>query len=581
MTTPPSTRTEPAAPDEPASRLQAVGAPSPLAGRTFWLILGAITAIGFGVRAVHILGSDFPLNDGGLFFAMARDLQAHHYLLPAFTSYNGGALPFAYPPLGFYLAALLDDWTPFALIDLFRLLPLLYSSLTIVAFGVLARRLLQSDIAALAAAVAFALVPRSFIWLLMGGGVARALGLLLALLALHEAYRLYTTGRRRYLVSGALLSAATVLSHVETAWFLAFSIVLLFLTYGRTRQQLANSVVLAGAATLLAAPWWIRVVATHGLAPFLHANGTVGSVFSDGAMARELFLALARVTATSEPLFPLIGALSILGALVAIRARQFMLPVWWVLIILLDARAFPTFTTIPVALLAGHALVQIVLPLTRRSTRNASTPVADRSTPATFPALPAARDWRGGSLGTVLIGGTLLLYMLGGSLVRAPGFGGEGHFLVGLTSGERAAFEWIDANTPATSRILILPRGPWPADKEGEWLPVLTARVSAATVQGSEWTGRFEAQVRAYDAAWSCGYGVADCLGRWSSTYDTPFTHLYIPSTDQGQCCGTLLVSLRQSAQYSLLYEGPGGTIFGTHGPLAPLASPASPASPR
>lgn len=551
MTTAPTTST-PFAPERPAAHLATERAHALLARRAFWLILGAIASVGFAVRAIHILASDFPLNDGGLFYAMARDLQAHHYLLPALTSYNGGDLPFAYPPLGFYIAALLDDSTPFSLIGLFRLLPLLYSSLTIVAFGLLARRLLQSELAALAAAIMFALVPRSFIWLLMGGGVARGLGLLCALLALHEAHRLYTTGHRRYIISTALLTAATALSHIETAWFLGFSMLLFLLTYARSREQLVNTVIVSGAALLLAAPWWLAIVATHGLAPFLHANDTGGNILSSAATARQLVVALARITATSEPLFPIIGALSILGALVAIRLRQFMLSTWWALIILLDARAFPTFTMIPVAMLAGLALPQVVLPLSHY--------LWDR------PLLAGARDWRGASRGTVLVAVALLLYMAGGALVHTPGFGGEGHFLVGLTTDERAAFEWIDANTPETSRILVIPSGPWPADKEGEWLPVLTSRVSVTTVQGSEWAGTFEARVRAYDEVFGCGYRVADCLGRWLKEHATTFTHVYIPTTTQGQCCGTLLDSLRQSTQYFLLYDGPGGTIFGAHG---------------
>ena len=57
------------------------------------IILGAL------VRLLYIAGSDFPINDGGLFFTMTRDLQANGFLIPKVTSYNGGGLPFAYPPL--------------------------------------------------------------------------------------------------------------------------------------------------------------------------------------------------------------------------------------------------------------------------------------------------------------------------------------------------------------------------------------------------------------------------------------------------------------------------------------------------
>src|SRR3954454_12576206 len=74
------------------------------------------------VRGWHIWSADFPLNDGGLFYAMVRDIQAAHYHLPAYTSYNGGHIPFGYSPFAFYLTALLNSATGVSLITLFRLL---------------------------------------------------------------------------------------------------------------------------------------------------------------------------------------------------------------------------------------------------------------------------------------------------------------------------------------------------------------------------------------------------------------------------------------------------------------------------
>ena len=55
------------------------------------LILGSI------VRLIPVLGSDFPINDGGLFAAMIDDLVRHGPSLPRVVDYNGGDIPFAYP----------------------------------------------------------------------------------------------------------------------------------------------------------------------------------------------------------------------------------------------------------------------------------------------------------------------------------------------------------------------------------------------------------------------------------------------------------------------------------------------------
>lgn len=541
--------------------------------RAYVALLVTAVVLGTIVRAAHISSSDFPLNDGGMFYAMARDLQRHSFTLPATTSYNGAGIPFAYSPLGFYVAALLDRVLPGDLIALFRVLPLLYSAATLAAFAMLAHRLLRQQAAVIGATLAFALIPRSFLWLIMGGGVARGVGLTFALLALHEAHRLYTerneplTGEHsrpnpRYILTTALAFAGCVLSHVETGWFLGFSIVIFWLAYGRTRRTFVYSIAIAALGLALTAPWWATVAMQHGLRPFIEANASGGNVLSSRELARETFLSLARITSTSEPLFPLIGATALLGSLAALRARQFVLPLWWVAIILLDLRAYPTFTTIPVALLAGIGIAQIVLPLAHLIwdhplLHERGEHDANEVSTSVFSA-----PWHRVSRGAVLLTLGLLLYSTVGALMRAPGFNGEANNLVGLTHDERAAIQWIKSNTNTDARILIVPRSPWQVDKESEWFPALADRISVGTVQGSEWTHSFDEHVRSADDLWQCGYRLADCLSSWSRDTGTTYTHVWVPTTEHGQCCGTLVASLRDSNAYRVAYDGPGGTVF-------------------
>src|SRR6476646_7968617 len=105
------------------------------------LAIMLITNLGLFIRLAHVAaGNDFPLHDGGMFYVMVEDLQKSNYSLPAHTSYNGGQIPFAYPPLGFYAAALLNDLAQISLVDIFRFVPAFVSTLTIPAFYLLARR---------------------------------------------------------------------------------------------------------------------------------------------------------------------------------------------------------------------------------------------------------------------------------------------------------------------------------------------------------------------------------------------------------------------------------------------------------
>ena len=542
-------------------------------------VLGIVAAIalGFGIRAAHIFATSFPLNDGGLFYAMARDLQDATFRLPEVTSYNSASLPFTYSPLGLYVAGLLDNVTPFSLVDLFRLLPLLYTSLSVVAFFLLARRILPSKTAVVAGTFAFALVPRSFIWLLMGGGVTRGLGLLLALLALHEAHRTFTTFRMRYALSAAVLSGLTVLTHLETGWFLAFSIAIFFLWFGKERHSVSSSVVIAAGTLMVASPWLISVIRMHGTDPFLAANSSGGSVFSGGDITEYALTSLARLIATSEPYFPLIAMLGVVGLLSAVKHKLTVLPVWWAATILLDVRAFPTFTTIPIAMLAGMAISDVVVPMLDRGRASWEQAVAGRASnglngagshpPAHIP-LPS---WQ-----VIAVLGFMVVYALVGSMIRKPGLGGEGEYLTSLTAGQRSAMYWIEEKTPPSSEFLVVPRGAWQVDKESEWFPVLAGRESVATVQGTEWTpdGGFDTSVWAYDRAWDCGYRTTSCLAEWVEATGKSFTHVYVTESGRFQCCGTLLDSLEEDPDYLKIYDGPGGTVFALVGTLPKSTDP-------
>ena len=137
------------------------------------------TLIGAFVRLFYVLQSDFPLNDGGMFYTMIGDLQAAAYRLPAFTSYNNANIPYAYPSLPFYLGGVLNGWLHIDLIQLLRFFPLVFSVLSIPAFYWLAKLLLKTDVQRGAAVFIFALFSPVYTWQIMGGGLTRSPGIVL------------------------------------------------------------------------------------------------------------------------------------------------------------------------------------------------------------------------------------------------------------------------------------------------------------------------------------------------------------------------------------------------------------------
>ena len=52
------------------------------------LLLLASILLGGWFRFFPAFLAGFPVNDGGMFFVMMKDLQANHFFPPLFTSYN-------------------------------------------------------------------------------------------------------------------------------------------------------------------------------------------------------------------------------------------------------------------------------------------------------------------------------------------------------------------------------------------------------------------------------------------------------------------------------------------------------------
>ncbi len=235
------------------------------------LVLGVVLAFASYLRLAPALAADFPLNDGGLFYLMAQELRSAHSALPAFTSYNSAHIPFGYPPVAFYIGDALAQITGRPLLDVIRVLPAVISLLTVPVFALLAWALLEDQLERVAAVFAFALLPRTFTWFIMGGGLTRAPGFLFALLTVHQAYLFYTRREWRFAVTASIAGSLAVASHLENGWFAVYSTALMFAFFGRHRRGVIGSIGIVAGVAVLTAPWWATVVHYHGWSPFLAA----------------------------------------------------------------------------------------------------------------------------------------------------------------------------------------------------------------------------------------------------------------------------------------------------------------------
>lgn len=528
------------------ARLEARRAAGPdIATLPRWLLIAGLAlalAIGVTIRLYYVFRADFPLHDGGLFLIMMRDLQANDFRLPQFTSYNGGGIPFAYPPLGLYAAAALDRATPLDPYDVLRYLPLTVNVATILAFALLARTVLLSQKAALAAIIAFAMLPRSSMWMIMGGGITRAFGFLFAILALQQAYLLFTRRDRRFLPLSVVFTSLTVLSHTEMTIFLGASLAIIILVHARNRASAVSAAMLGIGALMLSSSWWGAVLANHGMSTLLAPVG------SRPIFQPETVNIMARFDVTNEIFFPLLAFLGALGIIVCVGGRRFFLPAWLLLIGLPAPWVIATQAVVPLALLVGIGVTELLLPL--------------------LAGVGTGRRRNAGFWLQVGAPAFVIAYTLTTALVARP------PVLTPLPERQRDALAWVAESTPDSSRFLIIEAEPWWGDKISEWFPALTGRTSVATPQGLEWAerGTFRDMIDAYEDAQACSIKDFACLQKWSQETGIGFTHIYVSKRKavdpegEENCCWALRNSLYGSPAVRIIYDGPAATIAETVG---------------
>jgi len=398
------------------------------------LLLAVALTMGLVLRLAPILVSDFPLRDGGLFVTMARDLRNAGFAPPMYSSFNAGDVPFAYPPLGLYMLALI----PGDPITTERWLPVVWSMLAIITAYLLARELTEERTAGLAAIV-FAAMPVA--WAIEGGGVTRALAFALLLAALWRvAVALRAPGVRNAALAGVLAGLA-ILSHPAVGpTGVASSLLLL-----TSRRSWRGSATLAGAFVVggaVVAPWLVFVISRWGVGAILAAGG---AHHAEETLGRFLTVGPSWI-GTLDFVLPL----ALLGLVVVARRREWLLPVWVVLLIVVPGGE-GRYAAIVWAMLAAIG-VQILIPPLK--------------------ALGAVRIGAGVGIAWVFIAALLTGY------ARFPA----------LAPTIRSAMAEAGAATPPNTRFAVVIDDPGMEQPVLDWFPTLSARISVGTYQGLEWT---------------------------------------------------------------------------------------------
>ena len=506
-----------------------------------WLALAIITGIGAGLRTIEVFSSAGVYGDGGLFAVMISDLYQAGGVLPLHSSFNGGTIPFAYPPLMLYIGAALEGLGAGQMMIL-RLLPLFFSILTIPAVYLSAKALSRDCRLALVATFVWAVFPLSYHSLVMGGGLTRSPGQLFALLAIWQGIRIITArpgpGKRAVFLCGLFVGLGA-LCHPEPPVLVFASLGALWLVLGARLQTLRPLALSALIAIMVASPYLVLTIERFGPGVFLSALETNQDFFHRTLSPLIVIL----VYPLALPIFPALGMG--LGLWSRLRKKDLAVPAMLLSMFLLDYRASSAFAVFGLGLLVAYALRTLV------SAFHASVKKY------TWPQLGRGLSW---ALPVIL-----LVAGLGADMLPSAPMDN------GLNEADLSALSALSSQAPAGTLMVSVPGISEINDNLSEWLPAYADVRNLAVGQGLEWTtDDSSARTGQLDRGLvNCSQQGGACLQAVLFTYGVAPKSVWIyllgpgsASSDGRDDCAPLRAALLSDSSYRLIYDGPGATIF-------------------
>ena len=229
--------------------------------------------LGIAVRSLHLfrVPLEAPFRLGGLFYEFSQQILANNYALPQnIPFYSQSGIPFAYPPLGFYVQALIIDVfspPPFWTVNF---LPPLVAMLCVPSFYFLLRSVIASKKIIIGALFAYALIPSAFINQIEAAGLAESFG---TLALIWYAYFLIKVEKKQRIIdiflAGLFLTVSIISSPGSALGVVVFSLLFVGELLINRHYKLVGKMVGVGLiGFIISAPYWATVILNHGIEIF-------------------------------------------------------------------------------------------------------------------------------------------------------------------------------------------------------------------------------------------------------------------------------------------------------------------------
>ncbi|WP_223302220.1 glycosyltransferase family 39 protein [Haladaptatus sp. R4] len=472
----------------------------------------------------------------GLYFHIAEQIQTNGYVLPkTIPNYTPAGVPFAYPPLMFYVVALLQNVTHLDAFTIARFLPGLVSVAYLVPLYFLARDLFGSRPQAALATLIVAVSPPVLQWHISSGGIVRAPAMLFSLVGIYAGLHLFRDGDERWLAPALIAFTLTVLTHPMYTIFFVISFLLLYARFDRSLRGMGYGLIVGLGGLVLTAPWWLSVIAMHGSSVFSGAAGTHGGL---GGAVPALY-ALLRQQIHEPPFLSAWHLLPVVGCLWLVWRKEYFLPAW--LVVIMATMDEARFVFLIGALISARFIFEGILRWIRKSAS------VGRNEIVTFSVV---------LLATIGLSGGML-YATGGLNAHAgspslPGF---------VDNNDVEAMSWASTNTDPSAQFVVL-------GDAAEWFPQQTHRTIAVGPWGVEWKGHQQYRYQLHHFRTLSRSHTAAALTSKLMRMDVHPQYVYVPKgayTIRGMRHtqpSMMLSTMQSSPQYHLVFENDGVAVF-------------------
>ena len=302
----------------------------------------------------------YPIGYAGLYSLMADLLAQNHFLLPGQVPYYaGGQMPFAYPPLGFYVMGFAENVLRIPLFTYLRFAPPLFTFLALIPAYFFLRAFTKSGLQANITVFLFALSQVIFVFDVQASGAVRGLAYLWTLWGLYFSWKAFGSHKKRDIGLAALFTALSVLTHQGFALFLALTIAFFAAWNYKKKGSIAIGVAILFLAVVFSSPWWVLVLQRYSLTVFIHAFLSHGNMnFLSTIRNWNLINLVVPLYAVFQGMLVLFF-LFVYGMIFAIR-RKFFMPLAWFGVIYLLTVENERLLVILAALIAAEFLIRSI-----------------------------------------------------------------------------------------------------------------------------------------------------------------------------------------------------------------------------